>query len=220
MLPLKLLFVLYVAFVAHKQKQYLIPISLISAKAIKFIKLIFVTVITVSLIVYFRYLNETTIACRDLKIASDELESNRFESGIEHCKKAYPCLKSDGFFMILYGNLLKKAGNYKGAETILEESTHLLPLSEVYLSLGDCYLEQQKFNLAENAYKYALQLVPTRIKPVYSLAKLYMQTGKENEALCVIENYLESEFKKRTIASYEIELSMIELKKELETLIK
>lgn len=219
-LPLKVLFLLFVAFVAHKQKQYLISFSLISANVIKFIKLLFVTAITVSIIIYSRNLNKTTIACRDWKIASDELETNRLESGIEHCKKAYPFLKSDGFFMILYGNLLKKAGYYTDAQIILEEASQLLPLSEVYLSLGDCYLEQQKFNLAENAYKYALQLLPSRIKPVYSLAKLYMQTGKEHEALCIIDNYLENEFKKRTIASYEIELNMIELKKEIETFIK
>ena len=219
-LPLKLLFVLLVAFVAHKQKQYLISFSSISSNTVKFIKLLFVAAITFSTIGYSQYLNKTTIACRNWKIASDELETNKSESGIEHCKRAYPFLKSDGFFMILYGNLLNKAGNYIDAETILEEATHLLPLSEVYLSLGDCYLEQQKLNLAENSYKNALQMVPSRIKPVYSLAKLYMQTGKEHEALCIIDNYLESEFKKRTIASYEIELDMIELKKEIETFIK
>jgi O-antigen polymerase len=219
-LPLKLLFVIFVAVVAKKQKQYLISFSSKSANAIKLIMLLFVATITFSAIVYSQYLNKTTIACRNWKIASDEFEANKLESGIEHCKKAYPFLKSDGFFLILYGNLLKKAGNYADAETILEEATHLLPLSEVYLSLGDCYLEQQKFNLAENSYKYALQMVPSRIKPVFSLVKLYMQTGKEHEALCIIDNYLESEFKKRTIASYEIELSMIELKKERETLLK
>jgi tetratricopeptide (TPR) repeat protein len=219
-LPVKVLSVIFMAIIVSKQKQHLISISFINAYTRKILMLFFAAVLTVSLIGYYRNLNGTTIACRDWNTASEEIEANRFESGIEHCKSAYPFLKFDGFFMILYGNLLKKVGNYTDEEIIFEEATHLLPLSDVYLSLGDCYLEQQKFNLAENTYKYALQLVPTRIKPVYSLAKLYMQNGKENEALCVIENYLESEFKKRTIASYEIELDLIELKKEIETFIK
>ncbi len=40
--------------------------------------------------------------------------------------------------MILYGNLLKNSGDYNGAVNILETAAHLLPISDVYLSLGDC----------------------------------------------------------------------------------
>ena len=78
------------------------------------------------------------IACRNWKTASDELKSNRYETGIFHCQKAFPYLKTDGFFMILYGNLLKNSGDYNGAVNILETAAHLLPISDVYLSLGDC----------------------------------------------------------------------------------
>jgi O-antigen ligase len=218
-LPLKLLFVIFVAVVSSKLKQYSVTFTL-NTNAGKSVKPAFATVLAVLSFLYYLNLNRTTVACREWKAATDDLKSNKLEAGIEHCKKAYPFLKSDGFFMILYGNLLKKAESYTDAETIFEEASQLLPLSEVYLSLGDCYLEQQEFGMSENAYKYALQMVPSRIKPVYSLAKLYMQTGREHEALCIIENYLESEFKKRTIASYEIELNLIELKKEIETFIK
>lgn len=63
-------------------------------------------------------------------------------------------------------------------------------------------------------------MVPSRIKPVYNLAKLYMQTGNDHEALCIIDNYLAGELKKRTMASYEIELTLIELKRGIETVFK
>lgn len=218
-LPIKVLFVSFAAMIAVQQKKHSISIPE-KAKTRKSIKLLVAVAFTGLLFVGVQNLTGLTIACRNWKTASDELKSNRYETGIEECVKAFPYLKTDGFFMILYGNLLKNSGDYNGAVNILETAAHLLPISDVYLSLGDCYLEQQKFDKAENAYRYALQMVPSRIKPVYNLAKLYMQTGNDHEALCIIDKYLAGELKKRTMASYEIELTLIELKREIETVFK
>jgi tetratricopeptide (TPR) repeat protein len=213
---IKVLFVLFVAIVANNQKQLLLPIS-ITGNSLKGIKIVVVSVSTVLLIVSFRNIKEVTVACHNWKTATETITFNKLEQGIKLYEKAYPFLKTDGFFMGMYGNCLLREENYTEAEKILKATTNLLPVSDAYLSLGDCFRAQKQFNNAEKAYKCALQMVPSRIKPVYKLAELYVQTNRQQEALCIIEAYMESEHKKRTIASYEIELNLIELKKEIES---
>ena len=117
--------------------------------------------------------------------------------------------------MAMYGHFLKRAERYNEAENILTEAAKVQPTSDIYLNLGDCYKQQNRYKPSEKAYQYALQMVPSRIKPVRALAELYLQTGREKEAVRVIEVYLKRKVKKRTIASYEIELALTEMYKKI-----
>ena len=125
------------------------------------------------------------------------------------------CLKNDGFFMAMYGNLLKRAQMYEEANKILVECTRLQPMSNIYLDMGDCYKQLGQYKKAEDAYVYSLRMVPSRIKPISSLAQLYLDIEKEDKALQIIDYYLNCENKKRTISSYEIELKLLEMRNQL-----
>lgn len=215
--PIKVLFVFFMAIVANMQKHFVVTMP---DNIRKGARLFVSTISLIMLMLSFQNIKEITVACRNWKKATKTIKSNKLETRIQLYKKAYLVLKTDGFFMGMYGNLLMREENYYKAESILTAASNLLPTSTVYLSLGDCYLQQQQFSKAEKAYKYALQMIPSRIKPVYKLAKLYAQTGREEEALCEIDNYLGQAKIKRTLASYEIELELIELKNEIESFLK
>ena len=50
-----------------------------------------------------------------------------------------------------------------------------LPLScETYCMRGDIYLERKSYGQAEESYKVAAEMIPTRIRPNYKLWNLYL----------------------------------------------
>lgn len=218
-LPIKVLFVFFLAIIANYQKQSRLAIPM-SVNIRNSTKLLTVAVLIAFLVLGILNINRVTNACHNWKTDASKLAANKIEHGIELCQKAYPVLKTDGFFMTTYANLLMKNQRYIEAVQIFKEAAVVQPISNIYIGLGDCYLQLEQFGKAGEAYKYALQMVPSRIKPVYKLAQLYKQTNREQDALCEIESYLGQYKIKRTLASYEIELEMIELKKEIENYFK
>lgn len=219
-LPLKVLLVLYMGIVVNFQKPVLIkwfPFGREKYKLGFITKTTIVLVIILFLIFSFRWNYQFTGVAFDWKTASRKFSNGDAEQSIALCKKIYPMLKTDGFFMAMYGHFLKRAGNYDEAEKILKEAVMVQPTSDVYLCLGDCYFQQKQYEEAEKAYLYALKMVPSRVGPVSALARLYLNTGREQEACCLIEDYLRSKIKKQTIASYEIELTLIELNNKIKS---
>jgi len=65
----------------------------------------------------------------------------------------------------------------------------IMPTSENWCDIGDYYFKNGVYDCAENYYRTAAWMVPTRITPNYLLWKMYMQQNRVEDAQ-VIENYL------------------------------
>jgi O-antigen ligase len=210
-LPLQVVFTVFVAIIASSQKPITVDVftrqHLINAMAAG-------TVIIATTFFSFK-LNDITTACRNFKTAIKLFKPNRTEESIILCKKALPHLKNNRMFVSIYGSLLTNAQMYYNAIPVLKYAAEIQPTTNIYIELGDCYLNTNDLKNAEKAYKYALQMIPSRIKPIYKLATMYALNNNGCEAISAIDSYLNRKDKKRTIASYEIELKLIEIKNEL-----
>jgi len=165
---------------------------------------------------YVPWAYRLTSSCKSLKEVFQQFNPTKRQIALQICKEIYPMLNSDSFFLATYGKLLKQNGQVEEATSILKEAIQIQPTSDLYLALGDCYQQENQITDAESAYDYALQMVPSRTKPVYLLAQLYRQTGQEQDALCLLESYFETGNLKRTVVSYALELELVKLKKEIE----
>lgn len=132
-----------------------------------------------------------------------------YDEAIKQYKAAYPYLKQNGNYLLNYGGTLSLMGKHKEAIVLLKESEKYNSESNIYLSLGRSYEALNEFNLAEAAYKKASFMVPNLFYPKYKLAKLYAKAGRNNDAILLAEEIINTEPK---IASMAIEEMKIEMK--------
>ena len=217
-LPLQVVLIVYLAIVASNQKA--VRIFTPSKPKSVLLKIAIVCFATVASLLFSHKLYNVTTACHKWKIAIKHFKPNSADKSLKLCRQIYPRLKYTGQFISIYASFLTYAGHYNRAISLLTHAADIQPTTNVYLNLGDCYMNNNNFEDAEKAYKYALQMIPSRIKPVYKLAILYMFSNQNGEAMDIIESYLNSEKKKRTIVSYEIELELMDMKNELTELCK
>ncbi|MFY7802475.1 MAG: tetratricopeptide repeat protein [Limnoraphis robusta] len=106
------------------------------------------------------------------------------------------------------GNLIKQQGSLTEAETIYRNAIEINPNHwGSYLNLGNILFEQTRFEEAISVYQTALNLNPDAVEvqqnlniaesakdnpaPIYySFAQQYYQQGKYNEAIQLLQNYL------------------------------
>ncbi len=214
-LPLKILFVSFIAVIASCSTQIIFEFKVNNAiwDKIRFTHTIVVIIILGSGFFGLKLITKSYLKWGKVH---KELIANNYELGLQRCTEIYPTLKTDGFFLAMYGTYLFNTGQTNQAINVLETATIVMPTNNIYLKLGDRYLSDFQLLKAEKAYTYAWQMIPSRIKPVYKLADLYYNTGREDQALCIIEQYLNQNKIKRTMASYEIELELIKLKDQIE----
>lgn len=60
---------------------------------------------------------------------------------------------------------------------------HLRPTCENWCKIGDYYCRMKDYETAEQYYKTASFMIPTRMRPNYSLWRSYLTQGKEKEAI-------------------------------------
>lgn len=212
-LPLMVLVVFFLALIAQEQSTHQITISLFPKLFGKIlIVMFFCLLILISTVQAFRL----TWACKQWKIVTKSTILQGQKEDLEILKEIYPVLKNDGFFTAFYGHRLLLSRKYIEAERMLQQAASLLPTSDVYLDLGECFFYLNKVTVAEQTYRYALKMVPNRAKPIKALALLYLHEGRTQDARCLIEDYLESTIKKNAVGSYQIELELKELYKRTE----
>ena len=114
--------------------------------------------------------------------ASENSKYIGFKSAEPFYNKAYPRLKTSGYFLYNYGAEANLASNYEFSIRLLEESTKYYSFSNTYLLLGDDYNATDKFKLAEENYLKAINIVPVEIYPKFQLVNLYMKWKKWDEA--------------------------------------
>lgn len=214
-LPIKVLFVIYMAIVARYQKNILfVPERYLKMRInVTGGTIAMITLVICALIHLAWHMKKLTDANQQWRMAVKEVSKNNTAKALERYSIAFPLLKNNGAFVAMYGHALMCNRRYDCAIELLNRATKLQPTTNVYLDLADCYRQLDQLETAERYYLYALQMIPSRIKPVYKLAKLYLDAGRSGCALQVINHYLEMNTKKRTLASFELEYELIEMRK-------
>ncbi len=89
------------------------------------------------------------------------------------------------------GALYKKGDYEKALELFQRIQKHYPTDSAIHVSLGGVYMAQFKLVQAQREYEEALRLLPNRTDALNIVAKLLVQQGKVQEALHLVEGYLE-----------------------------
>lgn len=107
---------------------------------------------------------------------------------IEHHRRRiaeYPSLNT------LYSLVLTEQADGRGNEKL----NLLLPTCENWCDIGNVYVRQGSFRMAENYYREASLMIPTRFTPNYLLFKMYQETDRIDEAVDIAKEILEMPLK-------------------------
>ena len=178
---------------AHRIKRNLVPLTIV-----------------VCLLYYLKFFTSLCAAYQILATTITDIESGTSVNKVEKLTSIYPVLKNNGLYMTTYGRLMVISEHNRDAIPVLMEAGQLLPYSQVFLDLGDCNSQIGRNEQAEQYYLYAHKMIPGRIKPYYKLADLYRKMGRIDSMKSIIHSYLNRNYIKRTMVSYEYELEMKE----------
>lgn len=218
-LPIKMNLVLFLAVIAKLQKPTIFlnkirtknnPPRRTSRNKRNFKKII---VILFIVLMYFpvRHLNKLYSANKEWRNAYILYQVAGYDACLNDYRKAYPQLRNDGDFLVNYGKALSMAGKHEKAIEILDEAQDYLSNTIVYTALGDSYKASKQYKLAEQAYRHAWYMIPSRFYPKYLLAKLYDETGQQVKAVAIAKELLNKEVKIESKAIEEIKEEMREI---------
>lgn len=78
------------------------------------------------------------------------------------------------------------------------------PTCENWCLIGDYYVTQRKYPIAEQYYKIAANMIPSRLTPKYSLWKLYLLQDKTEDAHAIAQRIMEQRTKIENTTSLKI----------------
>lgn len=198
-LPIKINMVIFVAIIISSHK------SLYFSKKNLRISGISLIVYAVFLIIY---ISNTYQAHRNWKLANTAYKLGAHTHCLRYFEDALPFLDNNGEFLIHFGKALSISEEYNRAIEILERAKNYFPNTILFTSLGDCYKNTGKYELAEKCYSKAAMMVPNRFYPNYLLAKLYFETGNTEMAVRIATDLLTKEIKIESLAILEIRNEM------------
>jgi len=92
-----------------------------------------------------------------------------------------PYLSDRVEFLFEYGQILSKTAHYQQSNEVLAIATSISCDPMLYNVMGKNHQALKNYKAAEQNYRMAANLVPSRIYPYYLLAKLYMQIGDKQK---------------------------------------
>jgi tetratricopeptide (TPR) repeat protein len=105
-----------------------------------------------------------------------------YEKASEEYEKQYPYIQDDIKFLFEYAGSLSRSGEYKKSNEILHRTVSISCDPVHYNMMGINYQLLKEYELAEQSFRKAANLVPNRILPHYLLAKLYYEMGLKDKA--------------------------------------
>lgn len=222
-LPIKMLFVLFMAIVASHQSPIRLfrlgrkeNVPVLSQKATLAGTAVLYAALAIALLAVYpagKYIKRHYQAYKTWKDAADIYNVGAYPECLKDFELAYPHLKTNGQFLVQYGKALEMAEKYESSIAILIEAKQHLNNTILYTCLGNNNKALGKHTEAEQAYLHAWHMNPSRFYPLYLLAKLYDETGQKEKANEVAKELLEKDIK---IESTAIE----EIKEEMRTIIE
>ncbi len=150
------------------------------------------------------YLQRLRAALQDWGLGSASLQTESYAQSVDFYRKAYPLVGDNGDFLSQFGQALSKDGQYKAAQEVLLKASKYGDNSIVQITLGINYQAAGEYALAEQAYRRAWWMVPSRFYPLYLLARLYDHTGQRTKAVAMGQRILSKKIKIRNKAMEEI----------------
>jgi len=116
--------------------------------------------------------------------SKSEIRHNPDQSLINY-KRIYPILCNNASFLFNYGIELKINGNAKLSQTTLIRASYYGNSIELYTALGDGYLKNNDFKMAESSYLNAAYMVPKKFVPFNVLLNFYIKTHQPEKASAI-----------------------------------
>ncbi len=101
------------------------------------------------------------------------------------------CELDDHESLFSVGCSLRKDGRYNDSNAILRQGTKCSADPMFYVLMGNNYKDMKQYDLAEQAYKKALSVMPNRLYPLYQLMLLYQDSGDVKKAKAMAKRVIE-----------------------------
>jgi tetratricopeptide (TPR) repeat protein len=132
----------------------------------------------------------------------------------EEYAEQYPYLQDEIKFLFEYAQSLSKSEQYDESNEILGRAMQISCDPMLYNIMGKNCQALKRYELAEQSFTKAINLVPTRLYPHYLLAKLYHEMGLKEKAEAETDIVLTKPPKVESIAVKEMREELIKLRKE------
>ena len=103
----------------------------------------------------------------------------------------YHLLKDNPRFLFEYGHALHKTGRFTQSNAILKEGAQYSSDPMFYNVIGNNFKELGEHDRAEEMYRFAFDMLPNRIYPLYLLMKLYAETNQSDKAFEMAQKIIE-----------------------------
>jgi tetratricopeptide (TPR) repeat protein len=106
---------------------------------------------------------------------------NMHREAAEEYVEQYPHLQDEIKFLFEYTQSLAKSEQYEKSNEVLQRATQISCDPILYNIMGKNYQALKQYDLAEQSFRKASNLVPNRLYPHYLLAKLYYEMGLKDK---------------------------------------
>jgi uncharacterized membrane protein (DUF485 family) len=107
---------------------------------------------------------------------------NMYKEAAEEYAELYPYLQDEIKFLFEYAQSLSKSEQYERSNEVLRQAIQISCDPMLYNVMGKNYQASKQYELAEQSFRKAVNLVPNRLYPHYLLAKLYHEMGLKDKA--------------------------------------
>jgi O-antigen polymerase len=139
------------------------------------------------------------------------VQQQDFGEAEKRYQKVINILPNKRFVLLSYGKALYMNGKIKQSADVLKEASQSIADPFLLNNLGDSYQALKKYDLAEQAYITASDMVPNRMYPKYLLAKMYLNTHDTLKAKQVAKKIIEMPVKVPSQATTQMKNEMVKI---------
>jgi len=128
----------------------------------------------------FKAYDDCKVAMRNLRYGQ---ESELHQKARDFLESHYGRFRFNPLFMNAYARYAALNLPDDKAEEILRATAKLMPSCELYCDMGDCFQRKNAASEAEQCYRQAAYMIPSRMTPRYKLFQLYVN-GMDTVSAC------------------------------------
>jgi hypothetical protein len=137
---------------------------------------------------------------------------NMHKEAVEEYASQYPYLQDEIGFLFEYAQSLTKLEQYSKSNEVLQHAAQISCAPMLYNVMGKNHQVLKQYELAEQCFRKAANLIPNRLYPHYLLAKLYHEMGEKDKMESEINIVLTKPPKVESMAVEEMREELIELR--------
>lgn len=139
------------------------------------------------------------------------MASERYDYIVEDGQRLYEVLKYDFRFLYDYGYALHKTGDYARSNVILEAGAALSSDPMFYNIRGKNFQALKRWEEAEECYRHAHRMIPSRIYPIYLLTMMYVDSEQYDKAVATARMALDMAIKVESEQTTELKRELQEV---------